>query len=170
MAKERAEELLELLISRDNSQAYQALKELERVSAESNCLYPYMDKFIEMGCSGNSYIRTRGLVLIACNAKWDVDGKIDRMIDEYLEHVTDERPICARRCIKLLPLITESKPALASKIVFALRNVNIAHYADSMRSLIQKDIRDSLLAIEGQREADAKNRQTESQNLPLQVR
>lgn len=109
-----------------------------------------MDKFIEMERSGNSYIRTRGLVLIACNAKWDVDGKIDRMIDEYLEHVTDERPICVRQCIKLLPLIAEAKPALVSKIVSALRDVNVACYADSMRPLIQNDIRDSLLAIEGQ--------------------
>ncbi|MCI9628279.1 MAG: SufBD protein [Eggerthellaceae bacterium] len=150
MTKERVQELFELLTSRDNSQAYQALKAQERISAESNCLYPHMDKFIEMERSGNSYIRTRGLVLIACNAKWDVDGKIDRMIDEYLEHVTDERPICVRQCIKLLPLIAEAKPALVSKIVSALRDVNVACYADSMRPLIQNDIRDSLLAIEGQ--------------------
>ena len=111
-----------------------------------------MDKFIEMERNGNLYIRTRGLVLIARNTRWDVDGKIDRIIDEYLEHVTDERPVCARRCIKLLPLITESKPALVSKIVSALRDANIAHYANSMRSLIQKDIRDSLLAIKEQGE------------------
>ena len=152
MTQERAEELLELLTSQDNSQAHRALKVLERISDESNCLYPRMDRFIEMERSGNSYIRTRGLVLMACNAKWDVDGKIDRIIDRYLEHVTDERPICARQCIKLLPLIAEAKPAFASKIVSALRDANVARYADSMRPLVQKDIRDSLLAIEGQSE------------------
>lgn len=145
---ERIEELLKLLTSRDNSQAYQALKALEEVSAESNCLYPHMDEFIAMTGSSNSYIRTRGLVLIARNAKWDVDDKIDGIIDGYLEHITDERPICARQCIKLLPLIAEAKPALAPKIVSALRDANVARYADSMRPLVQKDIRDSLLAIE----------------------
>ena len=98
-----AEELLELLTSRNNSQAYQALKALEEMSAEGNCLYPHMDKFIAMASSGNSYVRMRGLALIARNAKWDVDGKIDGIIDRYLEHVTDEKPICARQCIKLLP-------------------------------------------------------------------
>ena len=36
---ERAEELFELLMSQDNSQAYRALKALEEMSAESNCLY-----------------------------------------------------------------------------------------------------------------------------------
>ena len=100
-----AEELLELLTSRNNSQAYQALKALEEMSAESNCLYPNMDKFIAMTSSGNSYVRTRELALIAHNAKWDVGGKIDGIIDGYVEHATDEKPICASQCIKLLPLI-----------------------------------------------------------------
>lgn len=145
---EKVEELLEFLTSRNNSQAYQALKALEEMSAESNCLYPHMDKFIAMASSGNSYVRTRGLALIAHNAKWDVDGKIDGIIDGYLEHITDEKPICARQCIKLLPLLAEAKPALAPKIVSALRDANVARYPDSMRPLVQKDIRDSLLAIE----------------------
>lgn len=145
---EKVEELLELLASRDNSQAYQALKALEEMSAESNCLYPHMDKFIAMASSGNSYVRTRGLALIAHNAKWDVDDKIDGIIDGYLEHITDEKPICARQCIKLLPLLAEAKPALAPKIVSALKDANVARYADSMRPLVQKDTRDSLLAIE----------------------
>ena len=145
---EKVEELLELLASRDNSQAYQALKALEEMSAESNCLYPHMDKFIAMASSGNSYVRTRGLALIAHSAKWDVDDKIDGIIDGYLEHITDEKPICARQCIKLLPLLAEAKPALAPKIVSSLRDANVARYPDSMRPLVQKDIRDSLLAIE----------------------
>lgn len=145
---EKVEELLELLASRDNSQAYQALKALEEVSAESNCLYPRMDEFIAMTGSSNSYLRTRGLALIVHNAKWDVDGKIDGIIDEHLEHITDEKPICARQCIKLLPLLAEAKPTLAPKIVSSLRDANVARYPDSMRPLVQKDIRDSLLAIE----------------------
>ena len=145
---EKVEELLEFLTSRNNSQAYQALKALEEMSAESSCLYPHMDKFLAMVSSGNSYVRTRGLALVAHNAKWDVDGKIDGIIDEHLEHITDEKPICARQCIKLLPLLAKAKPALAPKIVSALRDANVARYPDCMRPLVQKDTRDSLLAIE----------------------
>ena len=70
------------------------------------------------------------------------------IIDGYLEHITDEKPNCARQCIKLLPLIAAAKPTLAPKIVSALRDANVARYPDSMRPLVQKDIRDSLLAIE----------------------
>lgn len=56
---ERVEELLELLTSRDNPQAYRALRALEEISAESNCLYPHMDKLIAMMGSSNSYARAR---------------------------------------------------------------------------------------------------------------
>lgn len=74
------------------------------------------------------------------------DEPLDNRRD--LEHITDEKPICARQCIKLLPLIAAAKPTLAPKIVSALRDANVARYPDSMRPLVQKDIRDSLLAIE----------------------
>lgn len=147
MGKE-IEELIDLLGSRDNSQAYQALKMLQGMSMESDRVYPYMDKFVEMIDDDNSYVRTRGLALIACNAKWDVAGKIDCSINLYLEHILDEKPICARQCIKLLPLIAEAKPQLAPEIVSTLRHADVIRYAGSMRPLVQKDVRDALLAIE----------------------
>lgn len=49
---------------------------------------------------------------------------------------------------KTAPLLAEAKPTLAPKIVSVLRDANVARYPDSMRPLVQKDIRDSLLAIE----------------------
>lgn len=141
-------ERLDLLESSDNSQAYQALKMLQDMSMKSDRIYPYMDKFIKMIDDDNSYVRTRGLALIAHNAKWDVDGKVDSSINLYLEHILDEKPICARQCIKLLPLIAEAKPQLAPEIVSALRHADVTRYAGSMRPLVQQDIRDALLAIE----------------------
>lgn len=141
------EEQLVLLESSNNSQAYEALKSLLKVGDKSNCLYPYMSRFIKMIDSDNSYVCTRGLTLIAYNAKWDVDDKIDKIIGAYLEHITDEKPICARQCIKQLPLIAKAKPILVPEIVSALKNANVACYADSMRSLVQNDIQDALLTI-----------------------
>ena len=96
----------------------------------------------------NSYIRTRGLTLIAHNAKWDEEGKIDGIIDEYLDHATDDKPITARQCIKSLPKLAEAKPNLMPHIASSLRQTDISQYADSMKSLIQNDIRDTLLALD----------------------
>lgn len=144
-------EQLMLLYSKDNKIAYQTLKELQEKSEESNSVYPYMDKFIDMMDSDNSYIRTRGLTLIAANAKWDIDYKIDEIIDKYLQHITDIKPITARQCIKVLPEIAKFKPDLRQDIIAALQKADISFYADSMQSLVYKDIRSALKNIEKQR-------------------
>lgn len=62
---------------------------MQKESEETDHVYPYMDRFGDMLDSDNSYIRTRGLTLLACNSKWDKDYKIDEIIDKYLKHITD---------------------------------------------------------------------------------
>ena len=102
-------ETFELLFDKNNKVAYKALQELQKESEETDHVYPYMDRLSDMLNSDNSYIRTRGLILIAYNAKWDKDYKIDEVIDDYLKHITDVKPITARQCIMLLPVIAENK-------------------------------------------------------------
>ena len=115
---------------------------------ESDRVYCYMNKLADMIDNDNSYIRTRGLTLIACNAKWDKDDKIHEIIDEYLKHIEDVKPITAGQCIKLLPMIAKNKPELKCDIVSSLQKADISIYADSMQSLVYKDIQSSLAEIE----------------------
>lgn len=137
----------ELLFDKNNNIAYKALQALQKECEESDRVYCYMDKLADMMDSDNSYIRTRGLTLIAYNAKWDKDNKIDEIIDKYLKHIEDVKPITARQCIKLLPVIAKDKPELKEDIVSALQKANISIYADSMQSLVSKDIQNSLAKI-----------------------
>lgn len=141
------EEKLELLFDKNNNTAYKALQALQSESDETDKLYSYMEQFIDMLDSDNSYIRSRGLILVACNAKWDTDNKIDEMIDKYLKHITDSKPITARQCIKLLPMIAKYKPELKPDIVSALQKADISIYADSMQMLVYKDIQKALAEI-----------------------
>lgn len=138
----------ELLFDPNNTIAYKALQELQKESKETDCVYPYMDRLSEMLDSDNSYIRTRGLALIAYNAKWDKDYKIDEIIDKYLKHITDVKPITARQCIKLLPIIAKDKPELRNDILSALHQANICIYDDSMQPLVYKDIQKALKEIQ----------------------
>lgn len=98
------------LRNKDNTYAYQCLQQLESESSSSDAVYPYFDHFSEMLGDTNSYIRTRGILLIAANTKWDKDNKIDEIIDDYLKHIMDDKPITARQCIKALPAIAQYKP------------------------------------------------------------
>ncbi len=137
-----------LLTNRNNSVAYEALRELQKASEETDSVYPYMDRFSKMLDSDNAYIRTRGLTLLACNAKWDQARKINEIIHPYLEHITDVRPITARQCIKLLPMIAKAKPELKEAILSALLNADLSVYQDSMRPLVLKDIQQALKEIQ----------------------
>lgn len=89
-----------------------------------------------------------GLTLLAYNAKWDKDYKIDEVIDKYLKHITDAKPITARQCIKLLPIIAKHKPELKNDVLSALHKADISIYEDSMQSLVYKDIQKSLKVIQ----------------------
>lgn len=104
-------EQVRVLRSSSNREAYRALQSLQETSDVDDAVYVHIDSFIEMMRNSNSYVRTRGLTLIACNAKWDEAGKIDGIIDEYLEHVTDDKPITARQCIQSLPKLCRSETA-----------------------------------------------------------
>ena len=131
-------ETFELLFDKNNTTAYKALQNLQKESQETACVYPYMDRLSDMLDSDNSYIRTRGLTLLAYNAKWD----------KYLNHITDVKPITARQCIKLLPIIAKYKPELRNDIISALHKANICVYDDSMQPLVYKDIQKALKKIQ----------------------
>lgn len=135
------------LMDNDNTHAYQCLKQLEIESNHSAVVYLFFDTFVEMLDHKNSYIRTRGIILIAANAKWDVDNKINEIIDQYVRHITDEKPITARQCIKTLPALIKSKPELKDCVVNALQGANPLRYNESMQSLVVRDIQQALETI-----------------------
>lgn len=140
-------ETVERLLDRNHRVAYQAMQDLQAASEATEAVYPYMARFIGMLDSDNSYVRTRGLTLLAHQARWDKAGLLDAVIDRYLAHITDEKPITARQCIKLLPILARDKPALRSAILAALRQAELSGYDSGMRALIERDIQKALEEI-----------------------
>jgi hypothetical protein len=141
---EGIEDLLDQLSGSDNKAAYSALKILQAESIQSDMVYQFFDQLASMITSNNSYIRTRGLLLIAANARWDSEDKIDGILDEYLTHIMDEKPITARQIIQILPEITTYKPALTERIREALMNADPSVYPETMEPLVRKDIAQAL--------------------------
>lgn len=143
MAKDIAEAVARLL-DKDNKAAYAALRELQAESESGDGAYIYIDSFIDMLEHKNAYIRIRGLVLTAYNARWDTEYKIDEIIDRYLRHITDPKPIAARQCIRALPLLAASKPELKPDIIRALERADISIYTESMQPLMGTDLQKAL--------------------------
>jgi hypothetical protein len=144
------DELIKGLFAQNNNAAFQCLKDLETASEQDNSVYQYFDVFAEMLGDDNSFIRSRGMLLISANAKWDTDNKIDGIINKYLRLTSDDKPIVARQCIKTLPNISKHKPDLISDIIYALRKATLhRQYTDSMQPLVDKDIDAAIKAITG---------------------
>ena len=89
-------------------------------------------------------MRNRAISILAANARWDAGGKFDALLEEFLSHVTDAKPITARQCIAALPEIVAAKPELTPRIQSALQQADLSGYTDSMQPLILKDISDAL--------------------------
>ena len=65
-----------------------------------------------------------------------------------MKHITDIKPITARQCIKLLPIIAKYKPELRNDVFSALHQANVYIYDDSMQPLVYKDIQKALKEIQ----------------------
>lgn len=87
-----------------------------------------------------SLVRNRVLHILAANAQWDEENRFDLIISELLAHVTDEKPITARQCIKALAQVGMAKPQYIPEILSCLRSADLSKYRDSMRPLLEKDI------------------------------
>jgi uncharacterized protein (UPF0332 family) len=134
------QELVNGLKDKNNKYAHQCLGQLESESAKSDAVYAYFDAFAAMLEDTNSYIRARGILLIAINAKWDKNYKIDEIIDNYLKHIMNDKPITARQTIKVLPTIAKYKPDLINDICNALYKANTQIYKSSMQPLVYRNI------------------------------
>lgn len=136
--------LLGLLEEKDISVAFEALKELEKISDTSDVLYPHINKFVSMMDSEKYVIRVRGFRLFCKQAKWDTDNLIDRNLDSALNILNDEKPTAVRQALTALQDIVLYKKKLREQIKQQVLEIDYLRYKDTMHSLIAKDI-DSLL-------------------------
>ena len=128
------------LTGKNAKDAYAFAQQIVKESRASEIWYPYFDRVAELLRHKNSLVRNRAISILAANARWDKVGKFDALLDEFLTHVTDIKPITARQCVAALPEIMEAKPALIPRIRSALEHANLSGYADSMQPLLLKDI------------------------------
>ena len=132
--------LLSMLTAKDTKQGYGAFLELERLSEESDDLYPYTERFADMVSDRAWAVRCRGFRLFCKQARWDGDGVIDRHLDRALSILEDEKPTAVRQALAALLDVVPYKRALWPTIRKRLESMDLTRYKDSMAPLIQKDI------------------------------
>ena len=109
-------------------------------SQETDEWYEYFNDFASLLNHPKSLVRNRVLYILAANAQWDEENHFDLIISDFLTHITDEKPITARQCIKALAQVGVAKPQYIPRILSCLQGADLSKYKDSMRPLIEKDI------------------------------
>ena len=134
------ENIIVKMTSKDDRYACAIADRIISESRDTDAWYEYFDGFASLLDNPKSLVRNRALHILAANAQWDDEHHFDAILDDYLTHITDEKPITARQCIKALPQVGQAKPQYIPRILAALRDADLSKYKDSMRSLIEKDI------------------------------
>ena len=132
--------LLSALTAKDTKCAYGTLLELERLSDESDCLYPYTERFADMTEDRAYAVRCRGFRLFCRQARWDDGGVIDRCLDRALAILEDEKPTAVRQALAALLDVAPYKRALWPIIRVRMEAIDLSRYKDSMAPLIEKDM------------------------------
>lgn len=134
------ENVIAKLSAKDDRYACAIADKIISESLETDEWYEYLDDFASLLNHPKSLVRNRALHILAANAQWDDANRFDSIISDFLAHVTDEKPITARQCIKALAQVGVAKPQYIPQILSHFHNADLSKYKDTMRPLIEKDM------------------------------
>jgi len=134
------ENIVAKLTSKDDKYAYAVAENIISESQDTDTWYEYFDDFASLLNHPKSLVRNRVLYILAANAQWDEGNRFDSIITDFLSHITDEKPITARQCIKALIQVGQAKSQYIPMILSCLHDADLSKYKDSMRPLIERDI------------------------------
>lgn len=134
------QDIIAKLTSKNDQYARTFADQIIAESQETDAWYAYLEDFAPLLDHPKSLVRNRVLYILAANVQWDEDHRFDSILPAFLTHITDEKPITARQCIKALAQVGQAEPQYIPKILSALRSADLSKYSESMRPLIEKDI------------------------------
>ena len=133
------ENMIAKLTLKDDNYACALADRIITESQETDEWYDYFDDFASLLNHPKSLVRNRALFILAANAQWDEENRFDAILSDFLTHITDEKPITARQCVKALAQVGRAKPQYIPRILSCLKSAELSKYKDSMRPLIEKD-------------------------------
>ena len=137
------ENIVQKLTSKDDKYACAFTDRIVAESHDTDEWYEYFEDVASLLDHPKSLVRNRALYILAANAQWDEENRFDLILPDYLKHITDEKPITARQCVKALAQVGLARPQYIPQILSALRSADLSKYKDSMRPLIERDVKET---------------------------
>ena len=140
-------EILAGLTAKDDLSACALAERIVAESRETNAWYAYLDDFAALLGHTKSYVRNRALHILAANARWDEENRMDAILPGFLSHITDDKPITVRQRVQALAELGAAKPQYIPEILRSLESADLSKYKGSMRPLIERDIAATIDAL-----------------------
>ena len=115
------ENIVAKLTVKDDKYACDFADKIVSESQETDKWYEYFDDFASLLNHPKSLVRNRVLYILAANAQWDEKNRFDLIISDFLMHITDEKPITARQCVKALAQVGLQSHSIFRKYYHACR-------------------------------------------------
>ena len=122
------ESIIAKLTLKDDKYACSLADKIISQSQETDEWYEYFDDFASLLDHPKSLVRNRVLYILAANVQWDEENRFDAIISDFLTHITDEKPITARQCVKSLARVGLAKPQYIPKILSCLKNADLSKF------------------------------------------
>lgn len=135
---------LDMLQGSDVPKGAAAVRSLIYASREGDSVYRHYPELLSLLSSENETTRTRVILLLAHNARWDKAGLLDKALEEYLSHMYEEEGETAEHLIRSLVWIAREKPYLKERFIRELENYNLERISEANRSVIEANLKDSL--------------------------
>lgn len=132
--------IIKQLTDDDDKKAFSFMKEIVAKSEQSAEYYPYFEDFAALLQDSKSYIRTRAFILCGSQARWDTEGKIEKIMPELMALLFDSKPTVVRQCLNAIKELIVFRSELRPQIRNAIDSMDIGQYKESMSPLIQNDI------------------------------
>lgn len=132
---------LALLTAKDTKEAMAAFKELEAECRQTPVYADQLPAFLPGLTAESSCGRGRTFKFFMVNARWDTQEVINTNLTEILAVLNDAKAPVVRQCLPYLIDLAEAKPELIQKIREKIENLDLNQYKESMRSLIERDIK-----------------------------
>lgn len=147
------ENVIEKLTAKDDKTACAFADKIIAESRETDLWYKYFGEFAALLDNPKSLVRNRAINILAAIVRWDEENRFDGILDDFLSHITDDKPITSRQCVKALAQVGMAKPRYIPRILSDLQSADLSKYKESMRPLIEKDIAETV-EILGNRDRD----------------
>ncbi|MGI6195579.1 MAG: SufBD protein [Eubacteriales bacterium] len=140
-------EIAAMLTAKDDKYACALADKIISESQETDEWYEYFDDVASLLDHPKSLVRNRVLHILAANAQWDEENRFDAILSDFLTHITDEKPITARQCVKALAQVGLAKPQYIPRILSCFQEADLSKYKDSMRPLMERDMTETKKAL-----------------------